>query len=81
MKSEKTTTTFEMALKELEETVKMLENGNIELDTSLKLFERGVSLIKFCNNCLDQTEKRISILTKGEDGEIKEEPFIREPKE
>ena len=54
--------TFESASARLEEIVKLLERGNTSLDESLKLYEEGVSLVRFCNDALDNAEKRIKIL-------------------
>ena len=50
--------TFEAAMTRLEEIVRALEGGNAPLDTSLALFEEGVSLVKFCNQKLDAAEQR-----------------------
>lgn len=72
--------TFEAAIARLEEIVKSLETGNAPLDTSLSLFEEGVSLVKLCNSKLDTAEQRIKILvapSAGEipSGELKEEDY------
>lgn len=65
---------FETALRELEDIVKRLESGDLPLEESLKIFEEGVSLSRYCFNKLEEAEKRVSILIKDEDG-IKKEPF------
>jgi len=67
--------TFENALKQLENIVHELESGNLSLDDSIKKFEEGIKLSKYCSAKLDETEKRITILTKGQDGSITEKPF------
>lgn len=59
---------FEDALLELEQTVAQLESGNLTLDASLELFERGRRLAAHCGQLLDQAQLRIEQLT--EDGEI-----------
>lgn len=45
---------FEAALARLEETVRLLESGNVPLDDSLSLFEEGIALVKLCNSKLDR---------------------------
>ena len=50
---------YEQAVKELEEIVSTLEKGDIPLEKSLELFQRGVALIKYCTGKLDETEKQI----------------------
>jgi exodeoxyribonuclease VII small subunit len=44
----------------------------------LKKFQEGIKLSQFCSNKLDETEKRVSILLKDEEGNIREEPFQNE---
>ena len=53
---------FEAALTELDTIVKKLEEGDIPLEQSLQLFERGVQLSRFCHARLEEAEKRIEIL-------------------
>ena len=50
--------TFEMAMKRLEEIVNALENGTVSLDDSLKLFEEGIKLTKYCENELKNIESK-----------------------
>jgi len=69
---------FENALKRLEEIVGKLEEGNLDLDQSLELFEEGMKLSKICNKKLKDAEKKIEILTKDQEGEIKAKPFETE---
>lgn len=54
---------FENKLKRLEEIVKKMEQGDLELDESLKLFEEGVKLTKECQDHLSQAEQKVKILT------------------
>ena len=54
---------FESAIAELEKIVKQLEDGDLPLDTSLKLFERGVELSRYCHDQLGAAQKRIEVLT------------------
>jgi exodeoxyribonuclease VII small subunit len=65
---------FESALAELDAIVKSLEEGDLPLEKSLELFERGVQLSRFCHSKLEGAEQRIEILT--ERGEIKKAPAI-----
>jgi exodeoxyribonuclease VII small subunit len=53
---------FEAALTELDTIVKKLEDGDIPLEQSLQLFERGVQLSRFCHARLEEAERRIEIL-------------------
>jgi exodeoxyribonuclease VII small subunit len=63
---------FETALAELESVVKSLEQGDLPLERSLELFERGVELTRFCHARLEEAERRIELLT--ERGELKPAP-------
>jgi len=63
---------FEAAINELESIVKKLEEGDLPLEKSLELYERGVSLSRFCHSRLEEAERRIEIL--GERGELKPAP-------
>ena len=61
---------FELALQELEETVSRLERGELTLEESLALFERGQQLAARCNAELESAALKVEQLT--EDGEIVE---------
>ncbi len=63
---------FESAIAELESIVKTLEEGDLALEKSLALFERGVQLSRFCHAKLEEAERRVEIL--NERGEIKAAP-------
>jgi exodeoxyribonuclease VII small subunit len=63
---------FEAAIAELESLVKKLEDGDLPLETSLKLYERGVQLSRFCHSRLEDAERRIEIL--NERGELRPAP-------
>jgi exodeoxyribonuclease VII small subunit len=69
---------FEKALAELEAIVKQLEAGNLALEESLALFERGVELARVCKTRLDEAELKVSKLTKDKDGLFREEAFEEE---
>lgn len=66
---------FEKALAELESIVKQLEAGNLGLERSLELFERGVKLARLCKARLDEAELRVSKLVEEKNGLFREEPF------
>ncbi len=63
---------FEAALAELDTIVKKLEEGDLPLETSLQLYERGVQLSRFCHSRLEEAERRIEIV--NERGELKPAP-------
>lgn len=69
---------FEKQITELEAIVKALESGDISLDESLALFEKGVKLTKSCQKMLDEAEKKVSVLVSGENGEMEKKDFINE---
>lgn len=60
--------TFENSLSALEKIVRRLEEGDLSLEESLKLFEDGVKLSRECQERLNQAERRIEVLLKDEDG-------------
>lgn len=57
------TMSFELAYRELEETVQKLEAGNLPLEEALALYQRGMALAQYCNRQLDSAELRIKMLT------------------
>ena len=63
---------FEAAIAELEGIVKKLEEGDLALEKSLELYERGVQLSRFCHSRLEEAERRIEIV--NERGELKPAP-------
>jgi exodeoxyribonuclease VII small subunit len=70
--------TFEKAMKKLEQIVRELESGDQPLEKSIKKFEEGVQLSKFCSEKLDETEQRITLLLKDQTGNVFEKPFVSE---
>jgi exodeoxyribonuclease VII small subunit len=70
--------TFEQALKQLEQIVQELESGDIPLEKAIKKFEEGIELSKFCAETLDESEKRITILTQDAAGNVSDMPFTAE---
>ena len=70
--SDPTINDFEAALAELDTIVKKLEDGDLPLEQSLQLFERGVQLSRFCHARLEEAERRIEIL--NERGQLQDAP-------
>lgn len=62
--------TFEQSLTELESIVEKLEIGDMQLEESLELFERGVTLIRDCRGRLTGAERRIEELTESMNGDL-----------
>ena len=69
---------FEDALTRLEEIVEKLEEGDLPLEESLSAFEEGIKLSRVCAKLLNEAERKVEILTKGEDGQLITEPFEEE---
>ncbi|HEY9205313.1 MAG TPA: exodeoxyribonuclease VII small subunit [Candidatus Methanoperedens sp.] len=65
---------FEESLLELENIVEKLENGQLSLDESLVLFDRGIKLVKECNTRLKNAQQKVEKLIESSD-ELKSEPF------
>ncbi len=59
------TQTYETAIARLKEIVHKLERGNLELEDSLKLFEEGIKLSKYCDEKLKEVEERLLVLKTG----------------
>lgn len=70
---------FEEALKKLEDIVREMESGDLTLEESLKSFEEGIRLSRFCSKKLDEAERRIEVLLKNEEG-VDIQPFKGEDK-
>jgi len=66
---------FESALEELEQVVEQLESGELALAESLAAFEKGVGLVKYCNQKLNEVEKRVELLVKDKEGKLQLKPF------
>jgi len=69
--------TFENCLEQLEKVVKELEAGDLQLERSLELFEKGMALSETCRKQLEEAETRIEMLMK-KDGKVQPEPFRAE---
>ncbi len=71
---QKPVASFETCLEELEKVVKELEGGDLPLERSLELFEKGVALSETCRKQLEEAETRVEMLIKR-NGKIQAEPF------
>lgn len=69
---------FENALEKLEKIVDQLESGDFSLDDSLKKYEEGVKLARYCQQKLDKAKAKIETLTKNDDGLFELENFRQE---
>jgi exodeoxyribonuclease VII small subunit len=67
---------FESAIAELEKIVKQLEDGDLALDKSLALFERGIELSRYCHDQLGAAQRRIEVLS--ERGQLSDAPHLAE---
>jgi exodeoxyribonuclease VII small subunit len=74
--TEPTSPSFEVALEQLQATVKKLETGELSLEDALKSFEEGVRLTRLCQQQLSAAEQRVELLMKGNaDGTAETQPF------
>jgi exodeoxyribonuclease VII small subunit len=71
---EKPIQTFESCLEELEKVVRELEGGDLPLERSIELFEKGVTLSEACRKQLEDAETRVETLMR-KDGKMQAEPF------
>lgn len=67
---------FEENLEELESIVEKLEHGQLTLDESLEVFERGIKLAGLCSQKLTKADRKIEQLIE-ESGELRTEPFVQ----
>lgn len=66
---------FEEAMTRLEEIVQALESGEADLDSSLKLYEEGIGLVRICTDRLDRAEQTVKMLQMRADGSVAEVDF------
>ena len=64
---------FEAALGELEKLVEQMERGDVSLEESLRLFERGVALARHCQTALREAENKIQVLMEKEGRQVLED--------
>ncbi len=62
------TMSFEQAMAELEQVVGQLERGDVALDESIRLYERGAALKKRCETKLKEAEEKVATITLDGDG-------------
>jgi len=65
---------FESALLRLEEITRKLEDGDLSLENSLKIFNEGINLAAFCSEQLSDAQKKVELLIQ-KDGKIETVPF------
>ncbi len=66
---------FEKAFHQLESIVQRLEAEELPLDESLRLFEEGINLSRFCHQRLEEVEKKIELILADAKGQPRTEPF------
>jgi len=69
------TQTFETAMKRLEKVVEELDSGELPIEKSLKKFEEGIALSKFCSSKLEEIEAKVNRLVKDSKGNALEVPL------
>jgi len=79
VRKDATSKKFESALEDLEQVVEQLESGELSLEDSLAAFEKGVGLVKFCNQKLNEVEKKIDLLVKDKEGKLQLKAFADLP--
>lgn len=62
--------TFEDSMQSLEKIVKKLENGKLNLDESLKEFQKGVEAYRYCSEILNQVEGKVKLIIEKENGKV-----------
>ena len=66
---------FEKNMERLEQIVRSMERGDVQLEESLKLFQEGVTLVQTCSKVLDEAELQVKQISIGADGAPVEEDF------
>ena len=66
---------FETNLRQLEQLVQQMEQGELTLEQSLAAFEQGVALTRACQQALDTAEQKVNLLLQDEQGKINRRPF------
>lgn len=75
MAARKKSIDFEKSLIQLETLVSSLEAGEMNLEESLKAFEKGIRVTRECQEALKEAEQRVEILTRNREGDIAAVPF------
>ena len=71
--------TFEASMTRLEQIVRAMERGDVPLEESLKLFQKGTELVRNCQKLLDDAQLQIKKIMTAPDGSPVEEDFQDEP--
>lgn len=69
---------FEASMQRLEQIVRAMEKGDVELEQSLQLFQEGTELIRHCGRLLDEAELQVKKIMVSPDGSPTEEAFTDE---
>jgi exodeoxyribonuclease VII small subunit len=69
---------FEEALQKLETIVTQMEEGDLPLEETLKAFEEGVRLARFCASKLDEAERKVEKLMRDQAGKLQTTSFSEE---
>lgn len=72
--------TFESALSRLEQITEELEDGELSLDKSLKKFDEGIQLARFCSEQLEEARAKVELLLE-KDGKVQAVPFDNDDSE
>lgn len=67
--------TFESAMARLEQIVRAMEQGDVALEESLKLFQEGTELVRSCQKLLDEAQQQVKMIMTAPDGSPVEEDF------
>jgi exodeoxyribonuclease VII small subunit len=70
--------TFEDELKDLEAVVAQIDSGELSLEGSIQAFERGVALVRSLNLKLEEVEKKIEVLVRDSQGQLRAAPYRAE---
>jgi exodeoxyribonuclease VII small subunit len=70
--------TFEESMQRLEQIVRAMEQGDVPLEESLKLFQEGTQLVRSCNQLLDEAQLQVTKIMTAPDGTPSEEVFADE---
>ena len=66
---------FDEMMQRLEDIVRSLEDGELSLEASMKIFEEGMNLVNSCSKKLEEAEQKVAILVKESGGRYSKAPF------
>ncbi|MBF6568864.1 MAG: exodeoxyribonuclease VII small subunit [Candidatus Binataceae bacterium] len=66
---------FEEEMNDLEQIVSRIDSGELSLEDSIEAFERGVALVRSLNQKLDDIERKVEVLVKSAQGDLKSVPY------